>query len=164
MVLVKDGAIAESDIWTFAEAEGDLPEAEALAVPLSRFAEDREALLARNTKLGVVIEPGDDPHVIADDLDKLSLIAVNFPSFTDGRGYTHARLLRERLGWRGELRAIGDVLRDQLLYMTRVGIDAFDVKKEHDAQAFAEALGEFSHVYQKTPDTKPTAVELRHKS
>ena len=163
MALIKDGRIIAEDAWAFADAEGALPEAEAVAVPLTRFVDERDALLARNIKLGVIIEPGDDPNLIADDLDKLGLIAVNFPTFGDGRGYTHARLLRERLGWRGELRAIGDVLRDQLLYMARVGIDAFAVRKDHDAEAFAEALGEFSHVYQKTPDHRDTAIEQRHK-
>jgi len=163
MALIKDGVIINDDIWTFAPAEGDLSEGCAIAVPLSRFVEERDTLLNRNTKLGIVIEPGDDPRAIADDFDKIDLIAVNFPTFSDGRGYTHARLLREQLGWQGELRAIGDVLRDQLLYMTRVGIDAFEVRKDHDAQAFAEALGEFSHVYQKSPDARDTAIDLRHK-
>ena len=87
----------------------------------------------------------------AEDFDKLALIAVRFPKFTDGRGYSIARVLR-RLGWQGELRAVGDVLRDQLFYMTRCGFDAFALRADQDAQAALTAFSDFSAPYQPAID------------
>jgi uncharacterized protein (DUF934 family) len=81
-----------------------------------------------------------------------ALVAVNFPQFTDGRGYSSARLLRERYGWRGELRAIGDVFRDQLFYLARCGFDAFALRQGEDAQAALAAFDDFSDAYQTAAD------------
>lgn len=115
-------------------------------------------LLARGAgRLGVWLDSDEDPAQIADSLEALSLIAVNFPQFTDGRGYSTARLLRERYGWTGELRAIGDIQRDQLFYLSRCGFDAFllndglDVPQEdllRSAQTALSALHDFSEGYQ----------------
>ena len=93
-------------------------------VPFSLWREQREILLKRSGRLGVWLEGHDDPASIAPDLRHFEVIAVNFAQFTDGRGYSTARLLRERYEWRGELRAIGDVLRDQLFYLARCGFQS----------------------------------------
>ena len=123
-------------------AEGDV------IVPLGVWCAQRDTLLKRTGKLGVWLDSNEDPALIADDLRHFELIAVNFPQFVDGRGYSIARLLRERYGWRGELRAIGDVLRDQLFYLTRCGFDAFELRAGQDAQAALTALADFSEAYQ----------------
>jgi uncharacterized protein (DUF934 family) len=94
------------------------------------------------------LEPGDDPARVADRLAGAARVEVNFPAFADGRGYSIARLLRERYGYRGELRAVGDVLRDQIFYLSRVGFDAFLLREDQDAEEALAALHDFSEVYQ----------------
>ena len=94
------------------------------------------------------LEPGDDPAGVADRLHSAARVEVNFPSFTDGRGYSIARLLRERLGYQGELRAVGDVQRDQLFYLARCGFDAFLLRDGQDAGESIAALTDFSEAYQ----------------
>lgn len=94
------------------------------------------------------LEPQDDPAGIADRLAGAARVEVNFPRFTDGRGYSTARLLRERYGYRGELRAVGDVQRDQILYLQRCGFDAFLLRDDQDADESLAALADFSEAYQ----------------
>jgi uncharacterized protein (DUF934 family) len=94
------------------------------------------------------LEPADDPAKYADRLGAVARIDVNFPSFTDGRGYSIARLLRERHGYDGELRAVGDVQRDQLFYLARCGFDAFLLRKDADAEDALAAFNDFSEAYQ----------------
>jgi uncharacterized protein (DUF934 family) len=126
----------------------DLPLTGDWIVPLAVWAAHKNARTGRN---GVLLENTDDPRVLAADFDKLAVIAVRFPKFTDGRGYSIARLLR-RLGWKGELRAVGDVLRDQLFYMTRCGFDAFALREDQDAQVALTAFSDFSAPYQPAID------------
>jgi uncharacterized protein (DUF934 family) len=121
-------------------------------VPLARWQKEREALLARPARVGVLLGPADDPAALAGDLDRLALIAVDFPHFTDGRGYSIARLLRERHGYEGELRAVGDVLRDQVFYLKRVGFDAFALRADQDPEDAKKALDDFSEAYQTSVD------------
>jgi len=94
------------------------------------------------------LEPGDDPGAVAERLPAAARVEVNFPKFTDGRGYSIARLLRERHGYQGELRAVGDVQRDQLFYLARVGFDAFLLRDGEDAEGALAALAGFSEAYQ----------------
>ena len=94
------------------------------------------------------LEPGDDPARVADRLGAAARVEVNFPSFTDGRGYSIARLLRERHGYQGELRAVGDVLRDQIFYLARCGFDAFLLREDQDAGEALSAFNDFSEAYQ----------------
>jgi uncharacterized protein (DUF934 family) len=102
--------------------------------------------------LGVWLDSHEDPEALADDLDRLSLVAVNFPKFTDGRGYSIARLLRERYHYQGEIRAIGDVLQDQLFYMQRCGIDAYALRADKDIEKALAGLSVFSETYQAAVD------------
>ena len=157
--LIKNKRIAP-DNWQLLKpaAEGaqlsnapDMPLTGDWIVPLAIWNEQRAQLSQRSGKNGVLLENTDDPRVLAPDFDKLALIAVSFPKFTDGRGYSIARLLR-RLGWKGELRAVGDVLRDQLFYMTRCGFDAFALREDQDAQAALTAFSDFSAPYQPAID------------
>jgi uncharacterized protein (DUF934 family) len=94
------------------------------------------------------LEPSDDPAKHAHRLGAVKRVEVNFPSLTDGRGYSIARLLRERYGYVGELRAVGDVQRDQLFNLARCGFDAFLLRKDEDADGALAALEEFSEAYQ----------------
>lgn len=117
-------------------------------VPLARWLEWREAGHMPHPGSGVWLEPDDEFDALLPDLDRLTLIAVNFPVFTDGRGYSVARLLRERHGYRGELRAVGDVLRDQLYFMRRCGFDAFGLRADQDAELALRAFDDYSVSYQ----------------
>jgi uncharacterized protein (DUF934 family) len=153
--LIRNKRIAP-DNWQLLEpaVEGGLPGVPLTGdsiVPLAIWTEQRAQLSQRSGKNGVLLENTEDPRVLAADFDQLALIAVRFPKFTDGRGYSIARLLR-RLGWKGELRAVGDVLRDQLFYMTRCGFDAFALRADQDAQVALTAFSDFTAPYQPAID------------
>ena len=141
-----------ADNWQLLKAAADgsvgVPPSGDVVVPLAAWLAQREALLARDGWTGVWLDGHEEPALIAADLPHLSIIAVNFPQFTDGRGSSIARLLRERYNWRGELRAIGDVLRDQLFYLSRCGFDAFALRSGQDPYAALAAFGDFSEGYQ----------------
>src|SRR6185312_6460296 len=130
------------------------------------FLGDPEALLQRHGKLGVIWPNSRDIDDLVPYLDRLAAVALMFPTFRDGRAYSQARLLRERYLYRGELRATGQVLRDQFVFMLRAGFDAFEVKKESDAEAFAQTVQRYSVFYQPTGDGRLTALhrrmQLRH--
>jgi uncharacterized protein (DUF934 family) len=165
MPLVKDGKIA-ADLFVHVPDGGELPGDGAILVPAARFLEDPQALLARAGKLGVIWPNNRDIDDLVPYLDRLAAVALVFPSFRDGRAYSQARLLRERYGFEGELRATGQVLRDQFVFMLRAGFDAFEVKKESDAEAFAATVKRYSVFYQPTGDGRLTALhrrmQLRH--
>lgn len=146
--LIKDGAIVE-DRWTLLReaTPAELPSEGALIVPLLLWRAERCALGARGD-VGVWMKPDEDPDALAEDIARLPLIAVDFPQFTDGRGYSTARLLREKLGFRGELRAIGDILRDQLHYLRQCGFNAFAVRADRDLEDALRGLNVFSDSYQ----------------
>jgi uncharacterized protein (DUF934 family) len=139
MPLVKNGRIA-TDLFLHVADGAELPGDGAVLVSATRFLEDPEALLKRTGKLGVIWPNNRDVDDLVPYLDRLAVVALVFPSFRDGRAYTQARLLRERHGFDGELRATGQVLRDQFVFMLRAGFDAFEVKKQSDAEAFDEAV------------------------
>jgi uncharacterized protein (DUF934 family) len=141
------------DTWqTFNGDAGAIPPGVDALIPLDEWRERAAAWSARPGRLGILLSPSDDPAAIAPDLGRFALVAVLFPSFTDGRGYSSARLLRERHGWTGELRAIGDVLRDQLFAMARCGFDSFALRDDQDVQASLAAFGDFSVRYQSATD------------
>ncbi|MBI3516209.1 MAG: DUF934 domain-containing protein [Proteobacteria bacterium] len=160
MSLLKDGALAQ-DPWVAVADDAPLPEDGAPIVSLARWQRDRAALRARNGALGVRLPNAAPVAAIADDLDRLTLVALEFPKFNDGRAFSQARQLRERYRYTGELRATGQVLRDQLLFMTRCGFDAFEVAKGDPVSAWANALTDFTVFYQPTGDGRPTAAALR---
>ena len=159
MPLIKNGRIADED-WAFAPDDAPLGDGQ-VSVTLARFKAEREDLLGRNVPLGVRLSPDDDPHDLADDLDRLSLIEVSFPKYVDGRGYSQAQLLRRRLGYKGELRAIGDVLRDQALLMVRSGFDSVALTNT-DHEGFAAAIAEYKYAYQSDAQQTKTIFQRRH--
>ena len=151
MEIIKNREIVQ-DGFTHLSDEDALPDHGDVTVSATRFAAERDALLARNGKVGVRLSPADEPAAIADHLGALALVAIEFPKFTDGRGYTSARELRGKYGYGGELRAVGHVLRDQLFYMARVGIDAFELAPGKSLQDALHAFEEFSVTYQAAAD------------
>lgn len=151
--LISRHAVVMADPWRELQgAVGDVPEDVDLLVPLRAWLDARFILLERQGRIGVRLEPGDDPSLIAGDVDCLSLVAVHFPSFTDGRGFSIARLLRERYGWRGELRATGSLTRDVLFYLARCGFDSFELREGEDPTAALAEFGAFDEVYQGAVD------------
>lgn len=165
MALIKERKPAV-DHWKLLEAEagGEPPAVPAtgdVIVPLTVWRSQREALLARAGGLGVCLAGEHDPAEIARDLAHFRVIAVHFKSFTDGRGYSIAQLLRRRYGWQGELRAIGDVQRDQLFYLRRCGFDAFVLRDGEDLEAALAAFDDFSDAYQASVDQPPPLFRRR---
>ena len=147
--IIKHRAVVQ-DNWQLLErgTAGALPFSGDVMVPLDLWLSERDALSFRLGRIGVWLEADADPAAIAPDMARFDLIAVRFASFADGRGYSLARLLRERHGYRGELRAIGDVLRDQLYYLSRCGFDAFALRADQDSEQALAAFGDFSEAYQ----------------
>jgi uncharacterized protein (DUF934 family) len=157
--IIKNRAVVADDWQVLRTPEdGQLPAPEALPagkllLPLAYWQASREALLAARAsgpqgELGVWLAGDEEPADLVADFDKLAVIAVDFPIFRDGRGFSIGRLLRERYGWRGELRAIGDVLRDQLAYHERCGFDAYAVRADKDIHDALNAFGELTVRYQ----------------
>lgn len=142
--------IVAHDSWTLIrEGQGDLPSGPVL-LPLSRWLprQDRAVLAGERLSLdGVWLGPDDEVETLKPFLAVLPLIAVDFPSFRDGRGYSQAYLLRTRLHWTGELRAIGDVLRDQLSHMRQCGFDCFAVREDKSIEDALKGLAGVSVVY-----------------
>ena len=165
MPLVKNGKIS-TDEFVHVPDGAELPGDGAILVSAVRFLEDPETLSRRTGKTGVIWPNNRDVDDLAPHLDRLAAVALVFPNFRDGRAYSQARLLRERFSYRGELRATGQVLRDQFMFMLRAGFDAFEVKKESDAEAFASTARRYSVFYQPTGDGRVTALnrrmQLRH--
>lgn len=153
--IIKSGSLA-TDNWRRLDPAGALEASIAAGAPLLVALADwldlRERLLASGLPLGVALDGHDDPNPLLADLTTLALIAIRIPKFTDGRGYSLARLLRSRHGYRGELRATGDVLHDQLFYLKRCGFDAFELRADQDPQAALTAFAPFSAAYQASAD------------
>lgn len=159
MPLIKEGVLAE-DSWQALADEDELVEGP-IVVTLDRWQSERETLLARNTPIGVRLKSDQTPALLADDLDRFAVVALEFPKFNDGRAYSYARLLRDRYGFKGEVRAVGNVLRDQFLLMQRCGFDAFEVANEAAAAAWEKAISEISVTYQPGADARRPALALR---
>ena len=160
MALLRNGRVVTD---SFLDATGlDVPPTgEAVIVRLDQWREHRESLLAAGAPVGVRLRSDEPPALIAADLGQLALVALEFPKFRDGRAYTHARMLRERLGFAGEIRAVGDVLQEQLHFMQRCGFDAFEISAPDPEQAWAAISQDHSVWYQATGDGRPRALELR---
>lgn len=158
--IIKNRAIVDDEYTLLtlpADAAADAAEhielpAGPLLVPLAVWRARADELRARGTPVGVWLDVAEDPETIAADLDRLPVVGVNFPKFTDGRGYSTARLLRQRYGYAGEIRAIGDVLHDQLFLMTRCGFDAFALKPGKDLEKALTFFATFKEPYQAAVD------------
>lgn len=160
MPLVKDGKVV-GDPYLRVLDDAPIPDDGAVIIPAARFLADADELTKRAAPLGV-IWPNNQPITeLAPYFDGIALIALVFPTFKDGRAYSQARLLRERYRYRGELRATGQVLRDQFLILLRAGFDSFEVLKPADAQAFEEAVHRYSIFYQPAADGELPAFRRR---
>lgn len=151
--------VAGTDGWVeYTGDAGAIPAGAKVLLPLTEFREFSgtwQKHVGANSgrgALGVRLSPTDDPALIANDLDKLALIAVEFPAFADGRGYSTATLLRDRYGYKGELRAVGDVLRDQIFLMSRSGFTTFALREDQNVDKALAAFNDFSSYYQHAAD------------
>jgi uncharacterized protein (DUF934 family) len=146
----------ENDVWQTLGLDASQPVAEIPAgpviVPLAVWKERRDELAARHDPLGVWLKPDDEPAEVAPDLERFALVAIHFPKLGDGRGYSSAALLRTRHGYRGELRAFGDIGRDQLLALARCGFDSFRLGDRHDPENALAAVDELKIRYQGAVD------------
>ena len=161
MPLIRNGEVVE-DIYTTVGDDAPLPDGAAI-VSLNRLRRDREALFERNTTLGVKLASDQSPEALGSDLERLSLIVLEFPRFRDGRPFSWSRLLRTRLRFKGEIRASGDFLYDQLAFMTRVGFDAFELPAAITPELFRRAMTELTNVYQPSADGRTTIREMRNR-
>ena len=152
MALIKNKQVVDSDPWTLVADDADLPAEGDIVVGLARYQSEADALKARSGRVGVRVDPTDDVEPLKDAVGNLELVAVNFPKFADGRGYSKARLLRDRYGYKGELRAVGQVLGDQLAYMARCGMDAFQLVDGKDIDAAIACMGDIEVHYQGASD------------
>ena len=162
MPLRKNGKLID-DPWAHVADEVAIPASGPVIVGLKRWRAERKSLLKRNDSVGVRLQSDHTAGDVADDLEHLGVVAFAFPVFRDGRAYTNARRLRERHGYTGEIRAIGNVLRDQYLFMDRCGFDALEVKEgetERDWQKATQAIGVF---YQAAADRRETVIQRRHR-
>lgn len=153
------------DEWTLLPATetpetAQVPEGKVI-MPLNVWLAQRDSL-AQREQLGVWLDSHEEPEALGEDAARFAVIAVNFPKFTDGRGYSIARLLRERYGFCNELRAIGDVLLDPLYYMKRCGFDAFVLREDKDISKAGQCLTIFSEVYQAAVDQTAPLFRRRH--
>jgi uncharacterized protein (DUF934 family) len=160
MPLVKSGKIAGDEFVHVAD-DAEIPGDGAILVSAARLLEDAEGLSRRAGRTGVIWPNNRDVDDLVPRLGRLAVVALVFPTFRDGRAYSQARLLRERYFYRGELRATGQVLRDQFMFMLRAGFDSFEVKKQSDAEAFANTVKRYSVFYQPTGDGRITALHRR---
>jgi len=160
MPLLKDGRLAD-DPWLTVADDEELPLGRYVIVTLDRWRAQRDTLVGRNGPLGLRLRSDQRPDEVAADLHHFDVIALEFPTFRDGRAYSTARRLRERFGYRGELRAVGNVLRDQWAFMRRCGFDAFEVERADAERAWAESAGEIGVHYQPAADRRPAAMALR---
>lgn len=151
--IIKDKQISD-DQWQLLTLDSDddlvtiaIPEGPVI-LPLPLWQAKREELIQRQHPLGILLQPENEPGEIAEDLSYFELIAINFPKFSDGRGYSSARELRTRYQFDKEIRAVGDVLRDQLYLMARCGFNAFAVREDRSIEDALNAFNDFSVNYQ----------------
>jgi uncharacterized protein (DUF934 family) len=152
-------ALAEDPFTAVADDQA-IPPGDVI-ISLTRFQTEGESLLGEGRQVGVRLESGEEVEALAYDLPQIAVVALAFPKFGDGRAYTSARLLRERFQFKGEVRAVGDVLREQAGYMVRCGFDAFEPADGSTVEVWERAAHRFRHVYQRASDGRPAAFEAR---
>jgi uncharacterized protein (DUF934 family) len=158
--LTKAGAAWADDRFTNVLDDEGAPEGD-IIVSMKRFQAEGEALQAHGRDVGVRIESDEAVEALANDLPRIPVVALAFPKFRDGRAYTGASLLRERYRYKGEVRAVGDVLREQAGFMVRCGFDAFEPADGSTPDQWTQATHRFRHVYQRAADHRPAVFEER---
>ena len=160
-IKVQDGHMYPvEDPFTNVADDQDIPQGDVI-LSLTRFQTEGDRLLSEGRAVGVRLESAEEVEALAYDLPRLSVVALAFPKFGDGRAYSYARLLRERFGFKGEVRAVGDVLREQAGFMVRCGFDAFEPADGATPEAWTKAARRFRHVYQRAADSRPPAFAER---
>ena len=152
---------AADDVFTDVADEDVTPPEGAVILSLARLQAEGDGLLAAGRQVGVRIQSDEEVEALAYDLPRLALVALVFPKYRDGRAYTSARLLRQRLGFTGEVRAVGDVLREQAGFMARCGFDGFAPADGASPAEWAHAAGRFRHVYQRAADARAPVFDER---
>ena len=160
MALIRQRKIVD-DRWWLAPDDGAIPAGGAVIVSLARWQREAATLRDRRGELGVRLAAADPVETLAPDLATLDLIAIEFDAYTEGRGYSQARLLRRRLGFEGELRAVGDVSRDRIAFMERCGFDSFELRAGEDPHAVIEHFDQISVRLQPAVDRRPYAAYQR---
>jgi len=163
MPLLKNGRVSE-DAWSPVGDDAPLPPDGAIVISFDRFKAEPDRLAGRNTALGIRLKNTDDVRALAEHVGRLGLIVLDFPKYTDGRAYSQARILREELGYTGELRAVGNVLLDQLLFMQRCGFDAFEMARPDAELVWRKAVSAFTFFNQPTGDGRATIFEQRRRN
>jgi len=152
--------VLANDAFTHVADDQDLPPGDVI-ISLTRFQADGERLLGEGRSVGVRLEAGEEAEALAYDLPRLSVVALAYPKFRDGRQYSNARVLRERFGFKGEIRAVGDVLREQAGFMVRCGVDAFEPADGSTPEQWEHVTQRFRHVYQRAADSREPAFAER---
>jgi uncharacterized protein (DUF934 family) len=160
MPLVKDGK-AVADGWTPVADDAALPTDAPAIVSFARWKAERESLAARNAPLGLSLKNTDPVEEVGSEIARFGVVALSFPKFSDGRAYSQARILRERYGFRGELRATGQVLPDQLIHMLRAGFDSFETVDARVLQQWSKSVSAYHAFYQPIGRLRPTLNDLR---
>jgi uncharacterized protein (DUF934 family) len=164
LIELKDGVCRPTeDSFTHVADDQELPPGDVI-ISLTRFQQEGDALLSDGRRVGVRLEAHEEVEALAYDLPRLAavgLVALAFPKYRDGRAYTNARLARERYGFKGQVRAVGDVLREQAGFMVRVGFDAFEPADDASANEWQAAIQRYRHVYQRSADRRAPAFAER---
>ncbi|MBO6950054.1 MAG: DUF934 domain-containing protein [Rhodospirillales bacterium] len=161
MPLLKQGQLT-NDHWVRVEDDADISDEIAAVVSLERWKAEADVLKKRNAPVGVAFSNDQSPADIADDLDAIGTVFLTFPAYTDGRAYSQARLLRQRFAYKGEIRATGNVLRDQYAFMQRCGFDAFEIAEGADLAGWGRSAQAMSHHYQTAADGVKAVWAKRH--
>lgn len=154
------GFALSQDAFTAVADDQDIPEGDVI-ISLTRFQTEGDRLLSQGRRIGVRVEPDEAVEALAYDLPRLAVVALAFPKWRDGRAFTSATLLRKRLNFAGEIRAVGDVLRDQAGFMVRCGFDAFEPADGSVPEIWAAEVHRHRHVYQRAVDARPPAFAER---
>lgn len=164
MPLIKVGANlaaeAAEDAFTTVADDAALTDAPSI-VSLARFKKEREALLARNAPLGIRLKSAENPEDLGDDVHHFAVVALEVPTFKDGRAFSWARILRTRMKYQGEVRAFGHIIYDQVALLNRVGVDTFELDAKITPAEVNRALHEMKNVYQPSADGRKTIRDLR---
>lgn len=160
MPLIRNGAFAADD-WVSVADDAALPEGASAIVSIARFQKEREALLARAGALGLRLKSDESPVPLGEDIHRFALVAIEFPLFKDGRGFSYGRRLREQMGFQGALRAVGHILPDQAQFLDRCGFTEFEVKENAKLSDWQRGLTEISVWYQPAADRRRTVIDLR---
>lgn len=161
MPLLKEGQLAE-DKWVRVADDADIADETAVVVSLERWLSEAAVLRKRNAPVAVALSNDQSPSAIQSDLDSIDAVFLTFPAYTDGRAYSQARLLRQRYGYKGEIRATGNVLRDQYAFMQRCGFDAFEVGEGVDLAGWGRSAQLMTGSYQTAADGVQAIWARRH--